>query len=165
MTESTPFRGIFTIPSTPFREDGEVDVPSFRRVVDFCVECGAHGLYWHESRNSNWVLFELIQFYTDGEPTYSDTRAHFAHCGADVAQDAPAPAKAEIDAETREAIHEAIRCVAEACDGAMRNDGQGFSKFDSRFGRDLARASSLSNNMAHAGRKMIKKYRRQLDCD
>ena len=128
-----------------------------------CNKCGAHGLYWHESRNSNWVLFELIQFYTDGEPTYSDTRAHFAHCGADVAQDAPAPAKAEIDAETREAIHEAIRCVAEACDGAMRNDGQGFSKFDSRFGRDLARASSLSNNMAHAGRKMIKKYLRQLD--
>ena len=40
------FRGVFTIPSTPFRADGAIDVPSFRRVVDFCVECGAHGLVY-----------------------------------------------------------------------------------------------------------------------
>lgn len=39
-----PFRGIYTIPSTPFQENGEIDVPSLRRLVDFCVECGAHGL-------------------------------------------------------------------------------------------------------------------------
>jgi dihydrodipicolinate synthase/N-acetylneuraminate lyase len=39
-----PFRGIFTIPCTTFQPDGQVDVPSFRRQVDFCVECGAHGL-------------------------------------------------------------------------------------------------------------------------
>ena len=39
-----PFRGIFTIPSTPFQENGEIDAPSFRRLVDFCVACGAHGL-------------------------------------------------------------------------------------------------------------------------
>jgi len=39
-----PFRGIFTIPCTTFAEDGELDIPSFKRQVDFCVECGAHGL-------------------------------------------------------------------------------------------------------------------------
>ncbi len=39
-----PFRGVFTIPSTPFRENGEIDIPSFRRMIDFCVTCGAHGL-------------------------------------------------------------------------------------------------------------------------
>jgi dihydrodipicolinate synthase/N-acetylneuraminate lyase len=44
MSHATPYRGIFTIPSTPFRPDGEIDVASFRRVVDFCVDCGAHGL-------------------------------------------------------------------------------------------------------------------------
>jgi dihydrodipicolinate synthase/N-acetylneuraminate lyase len=38
------FRGIFTIPSTPFQENGEIDIPGFRRIVDFCVACGAHGL-------------------------------------------------------------------------------------------------------------------------
>jgi dihydrodipicolinate synthase/N-acetylneuraminate lyase len=39
-----PFRGVFTIPSTPFSENGELDIPSFRRMIDFCVGCGAHGL-------------------------------------------------------------------------------------------------------------------------
>jgi 4-hydroxy-tetrahydrodipicolinate synthase len=39
-----PFRGVFTIPSTPFSENGEIDIPSFRRMIDFCVGCGAHGL-------------------------------------------------------------------------------------------------------------------------
>jgi 4-hydroxy-tetrahydrodipicolinate synthase len=43
-TAREPFRGVYTIPSTPFRQDGEIDIPSFRRVVDFCVACGAHGL-------------------------------------------------------------------------------------------------------------------------
>jgi 4-hydroxy-tetrahydrodipicolinate synthase len=39
-----PFRGIFTIPSTPFRDNGEIDIAGFRREIDFCVQCGAHGL-------------------------------------------------------------------------------------------------------------------------
>jgi len=38
------FLGIFTIPSTPFCPHGEIDITSFRRLVDFCIECGAHGL-------------------------------------------------------------------------------------------------------------------------
>jgi len=46
MSPNTPYRGVFTIPSTPFRQDGEVDVPSFRRIIDFCIECGAHGLVY-----------------------------------------------------------------------------------------------------------------------
>ncbi|TFG73608.1 MAG: dihydrodipicolinate synthase family protein, partial [Anaerolineales bacterium] len=44
MQTTKTFRGIFTIPSTPFQENGEIDIPSFRRVIDFCVGCGAHGL-------------------------------------------------------------------------------------------------------------------------
>lgn len=39
-----PFRGVFTIPSTPFQANGEIDIPSFRRMIDFCVACDAHGL-------------------------------------------------------------------------------------------------------------------------
>jgi len=41
-----PFRGIFTIPCTTFQPDGELDIPSFQRQIDFCVECGAHGLVY-----------------------------------------------------------------------------------------------------------------------
>ncbi|TFH06397.1 MAG: dihydrodipicolinate synthase family protein [Spirochaetales bacterium] len=40
------YRGIFTIPSTPFHPTGEVDAEGFRRIVSFCVGCGAHGLVY-----------------------------------------------------------------------------------------------------------------------
>jgi dihydrodipicolinate synthase/N-acetylneuraminate lyase len=46
MDDKKLFRGIFTIPSTPFKENGEIDIASFQRVVDFCIDCGAHGLVY-----------------------------------------------------------------------------------------------------------------------
>ncbi len=46
MTATEPYRGIFTIPSTPFHPTGEVDEDGLRRVVEFCIECGAHGLVY-----------------------------------------------------------------------------------------------------------------------
>ncbi len=38
------FRGIFTIPQTPFDEAGALDERSLRRCIEFCVEAGAHGV-------------------------------------------------------------------------------------------------------------------------
>lgn len=38
------FRGVFTIPVTPFNEDGTMDEAGLRRCVEFCVAAGAHGL-------------------------------------------------------------------------------------------------------------------------
>ncbi|HET8523400.1 MAG TPA: dihydrodipicolinate synthase family protein, partial [Thermomicrobiales bacterium] len=38
------FRGVFAIPPTPFDDAGNVDEPSLRRCVDFCVAAGAHGI-------------------------------------------------------------------------------------------------------------------------
>lgn len=46
MMDTDSFRGIFTIPTTPFDDSGQIDVDSFRRVIDFCIECGAHGLVY-----------------------------------------------------------------------------------------------------------------------
>lgn len=43
---SSEFRGVFTIAATPLKEDLEVDWAGLRRVIDFCVDCGAHGLVW-----------------------------------------------------------------------------------------------------------------------
>ena len=43
---SNSYRGVFTIPSTPFRETGEIDTSSFQRMIDFCIECGSHGLVY-----------------------------------------------------------------------------------------------------------------------
>lgn len=38
------WRGIFTIPVTPFDDDMEVDLDSLRSELDFCVEAGAAGI-------------------------------------------------------------------------------------------------------------------------
>jgi 4-hydroxy-tetrahydrodipicolinate synthase len=37
-------RGVYSIPVTPFNEDGSVDYTSLKRCVEFCVEAGAHGI-------------------------------------------------------------------------------------------------------------------------
>lgn len=62
MSSKKTFRGIFTIPSTPFREDGEIDVPSFRRLVDFCIECGAHGLVFPVNASEFTSLSDVERF-------------------------------------------------------------------------------------------------------
>ena len=41
-TDPRQWRGIFTIPQTPFDDDGELDLDGLRRTVDFSVACGAH---------------------------------------------------------------------------------------------------------------------------
>ena len=40
----TQMRGVYTIPVTPFNEDGSVDFNSLSRCVEWCVEKGAHGI-------------------------------------------------------------------------------------------------------------------------
>lgn len=37
-------RGMFPTPQTPFLPDGNIDEPSLRREVDFCIDAGANGL-------------------------------------------------------------------------------------------------------------------------
>jgi 4-hydroxy-tetrahydrodipicolinate synthase len=52
----TPFRGVFAIPSTPFDEELQVDWLGLQRVVDFCVDCGAHGIVWPVNASGFAVL-------------------------------------------------------------------------------------------------------------
>ena len=44
MPNEKPNRGVFSIPVTPFNEDGSVDYESLRSCVSYCVEAGAHGI-------------------------------------------------------------------------------------------------------------------------
>ncbi len=44
MPPSKQFRGVYSIPVTPFDEQGAVDYVSLRRCVEFCVEAGADGI-------------------------------------------------------------------------------------------------------------------------
>lgn len=51
-----PWRGVFTIPCTPFDDTGALDLESLRREVDFCVEAGAHGVVSPVNASEFWTL-------------------------------------------------------------------------------------------------------------
>jgi hypothetical protein len=60
------------------------------------------------------------------------------------------------------AIHQALRLLAVRCNGAVSEDGAGFSKIDVRIGHELAQRPQLSPKQAALGQKLARKYRRQL---
>ena len=60
MTSAGPgpsrFRGVFTIPPTPFDDAGQVDERSLRRCVEFCVRAGAHGIVAPVNASESFTL-------------------------------------------------------------------------------------------------------------
>src|ERR1700736_2275198 len=52
----TRWRGIFTIPCTPFSDSGALDLESLRREVNFCVVAGAHGVVAPVNASEFWTL-------------------------------------------------------------------------------------------------------------
>ena len=68
---STPMRGVYTIPSTPFDEQGQLDEEGLRGIVDFCVECGAHGIVWPVNASEFTILSD--QERLEGSRTGADT--------------------------------------------------------------------------------------------
>lgn len=59
------------------------------------------------------------------------------------------------------AIHTALQMVAGMCDGALAEDGMGFSKIDVQIGHSLAQQAKLTPKQAALGRKIVWKYQRQ----
>lgn len=57
-------------------------------------------------------------------------------------------------------IHQALRLLAGMCNGAVTEDGMGFSKIDVRIGHELAKRAQLSPKQAALGWKLARKYRR-----
>ena len=81
MSTARSMKGIFTIPSTPFKPDGEIDIRGFRRVVDFCVECGAHGLVFPVNASefvtlSDQERFDLSEVLVEQNAATALTIAH-----------------------------------------------------------------------------------------
>ena len=64
-----------------------------------------------------------------------------------------------------DAVHRGLKLLSGMCDGAMEEDGCGFNRLDTRFGKSLAGQQSLSVRQALVGQKMILKYKRQLPGD
>jgi len=52
----TAWRGVFTIPPTPFTDDGALDLESLARLAEFCVEAGAHGIVGPVNASEAWTL-------------------------------------------------------------------------------------------------------------
>jgi hypothetical protein len=50
------WRGIFVIPQTPFDESGELALDDLSRLIDFCVESGAHGIVYPVMASEFFVL-------------------------------------------------------------------------------------------------------------
>ena len=70
--------------------------------------------------------------------------------------------EAECKPEQLEAIHLGLKMLAGVCDGASARDNVGFSGADARIGHAFANARRLTPRMAVIGRKLVRKYRRQL---
>lgn len=66
------------------------------------------------------------------------------------------------DERTVKMIHDGLKNLAAACDGAKRADGQGFNKFDSELGRRFAGKSFLTQSEALIARSLMSKYRLQI---
>jgi SWI/SNF-related matrix-associated actin-dependent regulator 1 of chromatin subfamily A len=64
--------------------------------------------------------------------------------------------------ETVRAIHTGLQMLAGMCDGAVSLDGHGFNRMDARIGHSLAELPSLTLRQAALGRRLVRKYRRQL---
>ena len=73
--------------------------------------------------------------------------------------------KTELTAEQIDWVFEGLQALAASCDGANDQDGMGFNRLDTVFGRDLARqatAGILSPAQLEHAATMLKKYRGQI---
>lgn len=61
-----------------------------------------------------------------------------------------------------EEVQEAVQFLANRCDGANSEDGQGYNKADSGFGKSLAAQENWTEKQTRAALKMLKKYKKQL---
>ncbi len=59
-------------------------------------------------------------------------------------------------------IQQAVRYLANRCDGAVSEVGHGFNKMDASFGKSLAKQEKWTKRQAQAALKMLRKYKAQL---
>ena len=60
------------------------------------------------------------------------------------------------------AVHKALQRLAGVCDGAYSLDDMGFNRIDTRIGHSLAACETLTKRQAALGRKIVRKYHRQI---
>ena len=66
-------------------------------------------------------------------------------------------------AREKRLLLKALKQVSRVCDYANTEDSQGFNKPDAALGNSLARYPFLSDKQAFRAKKLLRKYRRQID--
>jgi 4-hydroxy-tetrahydrodipicolinate synthase len=56
MEQRGSWRGVFSIPCTPFTDDGALDRDGLAAVIEFCVDAGAHGIVAPVLASEAWTL-------------------------------------------------------------------------------------------------------------
>lgn len=98
-----------------------------------------------------------------GEDGPSVTRTEYASAAtAPLTRTVVETTAPRLSATDVEAVHEALKAVHAACDGAVSKDGGGFSKVDRTLGSHLAKLPSLTPGQAVLGLRFAWRYRRQL---
>ena len=59
-------------------------------------------------------------------------------------------------------VHFRLRFLAGMCDGALKRDGSGFNRYDTRIGHELAVQETLTPKQAALGHRLVQKYHGQL---
>jgi len=78
----------------------------------------------------------------------------------------PPPPSPPAHPDDEAAVHQALRMLAGACDGARQEDGMGFNKLDTKIGKSLAAAPALSGKQVALGLRIVWKYHvKQLDAE
>ena len=134
MSANAPYRGVFTIPSTPFHPTGEADEDGLRRIVEFCIECGAHGLVYPVNASEfialtdaeRMFLSEVVVGQNDGrlpvivgvQGVTREAAVEFATHGREIGADGviAMPPYLRRGALSEDVITDYYRAVAEAAD-------------------------------------------------
>lgn len=69
----------------------------------------------------------------------------------------------QITDDQKHHILNALKQVSGRCDYAESDDNVGFNKPDSKFGKSVARLIKLTDNQAYRAKKILRKYRKQID--
>ena len=71
----------------------------------------------------------------------------------------------DVPTQVKSRVHDAVRSLADRCDGANSLDGEGFNKYDTDDGHYLAEQQALDHDELLTAARLVIKYQRQLDED
>jgi dihydrodipicolinate synthase/N-acetylneuraminate lyase len=60
--DRAPFRGIYPILQTPFREDDTIDAAALRQELEFVIAAGTHGMCWPQAGSEFWLLTDAERY-------------------------------------------------------------------------------------------------------